>query len=92
MKQLLYFPLTAFVATLFVLSPAHGQDAGFVLEEIVVTARKREENLQEVPVSISVLSADIIQEAGLINPRDIFEAVPGLDYDESHDRVSSNPA
>ena len=92
MKHLLYLSLTALLATLFNLSPAYGQDAGFMLEEIVVTARKREENLQEVPVSISVLSADIIQEAGLINPRDIFEAVPGLDYDENHDRVSSTPA
>ena len=63
-----------------------------VLEEIVVTARKREENLQEVPVSISVISANLIQEAGLVNPRDIFDSVPGLDYDEAIDRASANPA
>ena len=92
MKKLLYLALTAFLASLFSLSPVYAQDTMATLEEIVVTARKREENLQEVPVSISVISADLIQEAGLINPRDIFEAVPGLDYDESHDRVSSNPA
>ncbi len=63
-----------------------------VLEEIVVTARKREESLQEVPVSISVISADLIREAGILNPRDIFDAVPGLDYDEAVDRNSANPA
>ena len=43
------------------------------LEEIVVTARKREENLQDVPVSISVISDSLIDEAGIIEPRDFFE-------------------
>lgn len=62
------------------------------LDEIVVTARKREENLQEVPVSITVINANLIQEAGLINPRDIFEMTPGLSYAEAHDRASSNPS
>jgi iron complex outermembrane receptor protein len=40
-------------------------------EEIVVTARKREESLQEVPISITAFGADQIQSMGLTNNNDI---------------------
>jgi iron complex outermembrane receptor protein len=50
------------------------------LDEITVTARKREENLVDVPVSISVFSADAIFEQGINSQDDLFELTPGLDY------------
>ena len=62
------------------------------LEEIVVTARKREENLQEIPVSISVISNSLIDEAGIIEPRDFFELTPGVDFDTNGDRNNATPA
>lgn len=62
------------------------------LEEIVVTARKREESLTDVPVSISVLSSNMIDEAGIQEPRDFFEMTPGVDFDIEHDRIGSQPA
>ncbi|MGI9289747.1 MAG: TonB-dependent receptor [Gammaproteobacteria bacterium] len=40
-------------------------------EEIVVTARKREESLQEVPISITAFSADQLQSMGLSNNNDV---------------------
>ena len=40
-------------------------------EEIVVTARKREENLQDVPISITAFGAEQIQEMGLRNDDDV---------------------
>jgi iron complex outermembrane receptor protein len=40
-------------------------------EEIVVTARKREESLQDVPISITAFGADQIQSMGLTNNNDI---------------------
>ena len=57
-----------------------------------MTARKREEVLQDVPVSISVFSASLIDEAGIYEPRDFFELSPGLDFDVEHDRIGSQPA
>ena len=95
--------LVAAVASLFVASTAVGQtetgDSGVeetarlpLLEEVVVTARKREENLLEVPVSISVFSSNLIDEAGIVEPRDFFELSPGLDFDVEHDRIGSQPA
>lgn len=63
------------------------QDGGITaLEEIVVTGRKREESLQDVPISISVLDAALISDAGIVDQRDLFELVPGIHYDQIFDR------
>ncbi|GEO05901.1 TonB-dependent receptor [Adhaeribacter aerolatus] len=48
------------------------------LEEVTVTAQKREENLQRVPFSISALSSRKVQEYRLWNSRDITAIVPNL--------------
>ena len=61
MKKLIAFSTILFVSLSGVLSPGlYAQDA---LEEIVVTARKRQENLSEIPLAISVFSAEDIQES-----------------------------
>ena len=51
--------LSAAVATLFgaYTAPVLAQDGAAMIEEIVVTARRREENLQEVPIAVSAFSA-----------------------------------
>ncbi len=48
------------------------------LEEIIVTAQKRSERLQDVPVSITVLSSDYLQKAGVERASDLPMAVSGL--------------
>lgn len=48
------------------------------LEEVVVTARKREESLQEVPVAVTAFSAEMMQSLGIKNMRDFDGLVPGL--------------
>lgn len=47
------------------------------LSEIVVTAQKREERALDVPMSISVLTADSIDRRGLVNAADYLRGVPG---------------
>eukprot|EP00903_Cladosiphon_okamuranus_P004451 g4449.t1 len=65
----------------------------YSLEEIVVSGRKREESLTDVPVSISVISSSLIEEAGIISQQDLFDATPGLSFDTATgDRNSSQPA
>ncbi len=49
-----------------------------VLEEVVVTAQKREENVAEVPVAVSVLSGDVVQDSFLNNMEDIQQFVPSV--------------
>ncbi len=55
---------------------ADGQEQ--VLGEILVTARKRAERLQDVPISASVLSAAALQASGVRNLQDIQTSVPAV--------------
>ena len=66
-----------------------GSGASLALEEIVVTARRREESLVDVPVSISVVNADFLQEQNILNTADLFMTTPGVDYRE-YGRRSGN--
>ncbi|MSO97433.1 MAG: hypothetical protein EXR11_04320 [Rhodospirillaceae bacterium] len=51
-----------------------------VLEEIIVTARKREESLKEIPLSITAFSANDIEKKGFKGLEDIAFASPGVQY------------
>jgi iron complex outermembrane recepter protein len=50
------------------------------LEEIVVTAQKRAENLQEVPISISAFSEDFLADAGVSTTEELNFVTPGLNF------------
>jgi iron complex outermembrane receptor protein len=54
-------------------------------EEILVTAQKRVENLQEVPVPVTVLSADSLAERSQVLLRDYFDQVPALAVTPSYE-------
>lgn len=49
-----------------------------VVEEIIVTAQKREENLQDVPISISAFSAASLDARGIEDVTQLSQATPGL--------------
>ena len=50
-----------------------------MLEEVVVTARKREESLQETPVAVSAFSGENLTELGVNNIADLTRVVPNVD-------------
>jgi iron complex outermembrane recepter protein len=50
------------------------------LQEIVVTARKRQENLQEVPVSIDVFSQQDLKNLAITTMDDYLQKVPSISY------------
>jgi len=52
-----------------------------MLTEIVVTAQKRNEKIQEVPISITVVTADDLNKAGVTNNLDLTQLVPGVKID-----------
>jgi len=52
-------------------------------DEVIVTATKREQTLQEVPVAVSVTPADLIEKAQILDIKDLSSVVPSL-------RVSQN--
>lgn len=51
-----------------------------VFEEIVVTAQKREENLQDVPVSVTAFSGEAVRELGFENSTDIVAHIANLSF------------
>jgi iron complex outermembrane receptor protein len=60
---------------------AGGASDDAVLAEIVVTAQKRMENLQDVPIAVSALSAEQLQAYGVSDIDHLTAAVPGLAVD-----------
>ena len=57
---------------------AAAEAAGMALEEITVTARKREESLTDVPVAVSAFSADRIEAIGTTDLENLSKFSPGL--------------
>ncbi len=59
-------------------SPSFAQTGTVALEEIVVTAQKRSENLQNVPIAVQAVTAAQIESAGISNIQDMQTIVPGF--------------
>ncbi|MEZ5573095.1 MAG: TonB-dependent receptor [Halioglobus sp.] len=64
------------IAICYAISAAFAQ-AG-TLEEVIVTANKRAQNLQDVPITVTAFSEEIIQEAGIKNVSDLALLTPSL--------------
>ncbi len=56
-----------------------------LLDEVVVTSRRREESAQNVPIPISVVSGALIEESGAFNVNRVKELIPSVQL------YSSNP-
>ncbi|MFZ0009620.1 MAG: TonB-dependent receptor [Steroidobacteraceae bacterium] len=79
--------VAAALATCAVAPPAHADDAAAAadvapggLQEVVVTARKRSENLQDVPLSIDVLTQQDVQHLGIVQFEDYATKVPSISF------------
>jgi len=53
-------------------------NAGSLLDEVIVTAQKREANLQDTPLSISAMSGDTLERIGIDTVDDFQFFVPGI--------------
>src|SRR6266478_3639812 len=60
------------------------------LEEIVVTATRREERLQDVPVSVMAFSQEKLDAQGLKNIDDLSRLSPGLNFQRNGMRSAGN--
>ena len=58
--------------------PAFGQ-----IEEVVVTAQKREQSLQDVPISITAISGERIQDAAINSFNDLDNYIPNFQVSEN---------
>ncbi len=68
---------------------AEEQDESAALAEIVVTARKREEKLQDVPISISAFGADAIAEYGVDDISQLSDFAPNFSYEKFGGRIGA---
>jgi iron complex outermembrane receptor protein len=59
-----------------------------VIEEVLVTAEKRSQNLQEVPVAVSAYTSENRDLIGIRTIQDMANFTPGLSYSTSLDRIS----
>src|SRR3546814_4541105 len=85
-------------AAVLALSSAHtaraqeGADAPDIVEAdddaIIVTAQRRAQSLQDVPVTVTVFGAEEIQQARIQQVSDVVARTPGLSFDRSEAHTS----
>lgn len=61
------------------------------LEEIVVTARKRDESIQDIPLSVTAFSANQIKNQAITDVEDVLQFIPGV-HMSNHTANRNNPA
>ena len=49
-----------------------------VLEEVLVTAERRVESLQDTPIAMTAMTSDNIEKRGISNTDDMFASLPGM--------------
>src|SRR5262245_19276878 len=80
--------VSVLLATSGLTSPLCAADSASAdtLEEIVITARQREEDIQTVPVAVSVVRGDALDDTGTVNPQSLAALVPSLYYNSANPR------
>lgn len=81
----------AYVGMLFLASSAHSQDTTLeqprkvrsVMEEVIVTAQKKSESVNDVPIAINAISGGSLKALGVTDTRDLGIVIPGLTYADS---------
>lgn len=79
---------SALLAAAMVGSTAYAQETETMLEEIIVTAEKREQSLQDVPIAISAFTSEQRDLVGITTVQDFTNFTPGFVYQSSNDRAS----
>jgi iron complex outermembrane recepter protein len=77
--------LKSSILVIFTITCAHSQ----VLEEVVVTAQKREQSVQDVGIAITSITGSEIRELGFTSALDIATQTPGLEVSSAYGSGSS---
>ncbi|MCY4533285.1 MAG: TonB-dependent receptor [Gammaproteobacteria bacterium] len=63
------------------------EEGGYFIEEIVVTAEKREENINDVPLTITAFDSKAIEELGIVDEGDLEALTPGLQFGQHEEQT-----
>ena len=64
-------------------APGAADELSGPLAEIVVTATRKEENLSRVPISVTALTAEMLDARGIKDFQDVARFTPGVEIDNS---------
>lgn len=76
------FPLSIISTAMLNMAPASAQETGLTLEEVVVTAQRREQNLQDVPISVTAFSGAMLQQRNITSAMDYLVITPGVSFSD----------
>lgn len=65
-------------------SLAASRESGVQLEEIIITARRKQENLQDVPETVDVVSSVDVEKYNILTMLDVQKLVPGVTLTDGH--------
>src|SRR5262245_54342773 len=74
------------VTTFLALSASVATAAESIIESVIVTARRREENLQTIPAAVSVIDSELLDKSYTVNPQQLSLLVPSLYYNSANPR------
>ncbi|MDA7687635.1 TonB-dependent receptor [Pseudomonadales bacterium] len=80
--------LAASAMCLVITGVSHAQNR--TIEEVTVTAAKKEQTLQEIPVAVSVISGDAIEKAQILDLSDLQSIVPSLRINTLQNSANTN--
>jgi iron complex outermembrane receptor protein len=73
----------AMAIALHIAVPAAAQNNSPALEEVMVTAQKREQSLRDVPISVSALSSKKLEDAGITSIERVADYIPGFNMTQT---------
>ena len=79
----------ALVASFTAASATQAADQTVEVETLIVTANKRAENIQDVPMSVSAVSGDYLEKAGIGNVTELSRFVPSVNITQSNNNRNS---
>jgi iron complex outermembrane receptor protein len=83
-----FLPSILSVAVASTLATSAALSQGMLLEEVVVTAQKREENLQDTALAITAFTSDSLDQLNITTAEDYEALVPSLSYRGTPERLS----
>ena len=78
MKTTIRFIVIITALSMLPVSAVVAQEGSLAIEEIVVSARKRDESLQDVPIAITAFTEETIRRAGIERPADFISLMPNV--------------